>query len=119
MHVTFGSDAAVNRVEEIKFTIHLDAKTALENKPLVNAFMRLADRGRQVDDYDLEDGDSLRLHYSFYADYVGQVAHALELVEQLADKGIITRAKTEELNYGRCLFADVAAKLNRIQGKVS
>lgn len=99
------------RLERIKFDLDLDYAQAQAHRTAVAV---LTPQGVPV----LFEGDTLKLTYSCYVSYAGEVIRSLEAIAELLDApGVVLQASLEELNYGRCLFAEVVAALNRVIAK--
>lgn len=95
------------RHETIRFRLDLDHARAEAH--------RLAVRILNPTGLRTEDGDTLRLSYQCHVTYAGEVVAALEsIAELLDDPDVILHASLDELDYGRCLFAEVVTALTRI-----
>jgi len=62
----------------------------------------------------LQDEDVLKINYTLHATY-WKVFKALAAIETLLDEpGVVRTGDIKELKHGRCLFLEVARKLDRI-----
>jgi hypothetical protein len=100
------------RREEIVIGLELDAARARKHDAEV----------RFLSGWDLlcvEQGDTVHIDYKFRIDYFDHVCGKLEAVERIIDDPeVVKRVSVEELEYGRSVIMDVAAKLKSIIEKL-
>jgi len=102
----------MSRQEKLQFKVTLEKGHYDRYLPEVGKFI---DTNNMV----IRDGDTVRIDYSVYVDYFGEVNDRLEAILKLMSNGEgIVNCSHTELAYGRCLIEDILVKFRSIENKL-
>lgn len=65
-------------------------------------------------EFDIMEGDTLKLNYALSIEYFGKVAENLKTIIDLREAGYKTEINMTEANHGRCLIAEVLMHVDTI-----
>lgn len=105
----------VTRVEDVPVELSLDKLATIERHKLALKILL----NRDVDDFKVRDGDTLKVTWRLVLEYLGRTEMQLEaLGDILDDPDIIVDAKCEPLEEGKILVFEVFRKLKKVIRKV-
>ena len=99
------------RVEDVKMHLALNSVAVKRHK---KALKRLG-----IFFEDIKDGDTCKVNYTFYIEYLGSVAKDLADMSQICnDPTVIVDASCERLEKGQILVYEILKKLDSIIGTI-
>lgn len=106
------------RTERIAILIELDKSKADTYREQINQILR-SPGGSGTTAPDMSEGDTLKVKYSFTAEYFGEITDNLKTLQSLmSDPDIVVSATVSELVHNECLIEEVLRDIRRVKSIV-